>query len=439
MTPQPHKRELARRPQRFIPAGRRGWWWLAGGMAAAAAAATVGMTAGASGGAAPGRPVRMPPRLPACLTASRVPCEGQDPLHRAYGLGQLYARGVTGAGMTVAVIDDGADPWLRADLAVFDRFFRLPAARLRVAAWGPGAPGPVDPAAAREDAGDLELIHFIAPGARLVDVQVRPGPGLGQAARAIAALAAVTARGHVDVVSLSWGIPETVIPRAALPALRAGLATAAGHHVSVVAATGDSGPTWPGMHQCTVAWPASDPLVTAVGAIIPQVTAAGQVRGGTVAGGADATGAGLSALFARPAYQDSVTGVVGDRRGVADVSMDCAMWVYARIPGQVDAPGWFPACGTSLAAPMFAGIIALAAERAGHPLGLLNPLLYQVHGPGDGITDVTQGTNTSHGVPGYPARRGYDLSSGIGTIGSAPAFIAALLRPPARQGSAARP
>lgn len=431
--PQRTFRPTRQRPRRPGPRRPR---WPAMAAAAAAVAAAVGAVAWAGSGGSPraaaggaGSPatVTAPPRLSPCLARSHLPCYGQDPLHRVYDLGALYARGITGAGTTVAVIDDGANPWVRADLATFSRFFRLPPAQLQVLAWGRGAPGRADPAAAREDIGDLELIHFIAPRARLLYVQVRPGQGLAQPAGAVAALGAVAARGHVSVASLSWGIPETAIPRSKLAALRAGLVRAAHDHVSVIAATGDSGPTWPGLGRRTVAWPASDPLVTAVGGAIVQAGPSGRrLRPDTVAGGLYATGAGRSALFGRPAYQNGAARVVGDHRGVADVSMDCAMWVYARIPHDPQATGWFSTCGTSLAAPMFAGIAALAAQQAGHPLGPLNPLLYHLHGTSDGILDITQGNNTDDGIHGYAAGRGYDLPSGIGTVGSAPAFTAAL-------------
>ena len=101
---------------------------------------------------------------------------------------------------------------------------------------------------------------------------------------------------------------------------------------------------------------------------------------------------------------------------------------YAQIPHDPHATGWFPVRGTSLAAPMFAGIAALADQAAGHRLGPLNPLLYRLHGTRDGVLDVTAGDNTDGGVPGFPARRGFDLPSGIGTVGSAPAFVTALAR-----------
>ena len=76
---------------------------------------------------------------------------------------------------------------------------------------------------------------------------------------------------------------------------------------------------------------------------------------------------------------------------------------------------------------------ALAAWAIITILGLLNPLLYRLHGTRDGVLDVTAGDNTDGGVPGYSAGRGYDLPSGIGTVGSAPAFVTALARLASRQ------
>jgi subtilase family serine protease len=118
---------------------------------------------------------------------------------------------------------------------------------------------------------------------------------------------------------------------------------------------------------------------------------------------------------------------VGDDRGVPDISMSAACNgaadMYQSFPGQ--PAGWYPTCGTSEATPEFAGIVALADQVAGHPLGLINPYLYQLsarHAPG--IVDVVTGDSTvsfrqggkRHTVFGYRARRGYDLASGVGTV-----------------------
>jgi subtilase family serine protease len=121
--------------------------------------------------------------------------------------------------------------------------------------------------------------------------------------------------------------------------------------------------------------------------------------------------------------------VVGDQRGVPDISMsgacDGAVDVYQGFPGQV---GWFPTCGTSEATPLFAGIVSLADQVAGHPLGVINPALYEMSAAGArGIVDVTSGNNTvtftqqkvQTTVQGFPALPGYDLASGVGTVDAA--------------------
>jgi subtilase family serine protease len=183
-----------------------------------------------------------------------------------------------------------------------------------------------------------------------------------------------------------------------------------------------------------VAWPTADPLVTGVGGTTVRLAARGAPAGRPAAGRWDigghqyAGGGGLSAIFRRPAWQNRVARVVGDRRGVVDISMDARAWARLGVPGQPGSPGWTCAAGTSVSAPLLAGLVADAAHQAGHSLGLINPALYQMHGSADGITDITRGANTDHGVPGYPARRGYDLPTGISTIASATRFVSALVR-----------
>jgi subtilase family serine protease len=123
---------------------------------------------------------------------------------------------------------------------------------------------------------------------------------------------------------------------------------------------------------------------------------------------------------------------------VPDISMSgaCngAADMYQSFRGQ--PAGWYPACGTSEATPEFAGIVALAGQVAGRPLGPINSFLYRMsarHLPG--ITDVVSGSNTvsfrQHGklrtVPGFGAKPGYDLASGIGTV-DAPRFVTELAR-----------
>ena len=74
---------------------------------------------------------------------------------------------------------------------------------------------------------------------------------------------------------------------------------------------------------------------------------------------------------------------------------------------------------------MFAGIVALADQLAGHDLGLLNPAIYRLgESRAAGIVDITTGNNsavvtTTDGtvaVKGYRAMPGYDLVTGWGTV-----------------------
>jgi len=111
-----------------------------------------------------------------------------------------------------------------------------------------------------------------------------------------------------------------------------------------------------------------------------------------------------------------------------------AVLLYVSFGG---APaGYTIVCGTSEASPEFAGVVALTAQVAGHPLGLINPLLYKMlasHAPG--LVDVTSGNNTvsfTQGgkldtVTGFSAGPGYDLASGVGTL-YAPDFVPELAK-----------
>jgi subtilase family serine protease len=122
-----------------------------------------------------------------------------------------------------------------------------------------------------------------------------------------------------------------------------------------------------------------------------------------------------------------VRSTVGGSRGVPDVDMSgsCsgAVNVYQSFPGQ--QAGYYAVCGTSEASPLFAGVVALAAQKAGHDLGLINPALYKLAAEhAAGIVRITSGNNTAsfrqHGrrytISGYKARNGYSRVAGVGTV-----------------------
>jgi subtilase family serine protease len=405
-----------------------------------------------------------------CEKDFSIACYGPAQVRRAYGLPALYAKGVTGRGATIVIVDSYGSPTIRNDLAAFDRAYRLPAPPKfgiirpagRIPAYDPANSDMVGWAG--ETTLDVEWAHAVAPGANLllVETPVSETEGVHGFPQIIAAEKYVLNHHLGDVISQSFSATEeTLASKSTVQSLRGAYELAAKDHVTVLTASGDSGAADVGLNQSTyyafrvTSWPDSDPLVTAVGGTQLHFTAKGapaaptgwndtyntkanEFTDGNEGPNPLAGGGGLSIFFTRPAYQQSVRGVTGGSRGVPDISMsaacDGAVVTYSTFAG---APsGWSPECGTSEATPLFAGIVALADQVAGHPLGLINPALYQLAAAGQpGITDVTKGNNTvsftqnnqQDTVQGFPARPGYDLATGLGTV-NAPYFVPELAR-----------
>jgi len=452
------------------------------GRLAAVTAAVFGLVAAGSAAAVPGAPSRSgasalvtvvvrpgvihlgraqagPLTTADCRKLYQVACYGPAQVRQAYDLPALYAQGVTGRGATIVIVDSYGSPAIRHDLAVFDRAYGLPAPpRFQIIQPAGRVPG-YDPASsdmvgwAGETTLDVEWAHAIAPGARLllVETPVSETEGVHGFPQIIAAEEYVLKHHLGDVISQSFSATEETFPtRAALQALRGAYLLADRDHVTVLAASGDSGAADLGLDETTyyafrvTSWPDSDPLVTGVGGTQLHFTAQGTAAAPTVwndtynraateftAGGPGpdplASGGGTSIFFNRPAYQDGVRAIVGGSRGVPDISMSAAcngaVDTYSSFGG---APaGWSPECGTSEATPLFAGIVALADQVAGHSLGLINPALYRLAAAGQpGIVDVASGNNTvsftqggrRQTVTGFSARPGYSLATGLGTV-----------------------
>jgi subtilase family serine protease len=294
--------------------------------------------------------------------------------------------------------------------------------------------------------GELELdvltVHLIAPYAKIV-ISATPADSeiTDDAASNVAppemmhALEYISANHIANAISISDGTGEGTYSfgTAQIHANDPGPLAAAAAGIPVLNATGDCGVVQNlavANAQCgntsagpqTATWD-DNPWVTAVGGTVPNVSKTDGSKLGPDpiwhVGGIFAEGAGFSAVYPRPSYQNGVARITGSRwRSVPDITMDSQD-------------------GTSESAPMVAGVLALATQlNHGHNLGPINPVLYDILGrlgTHAGISDVVSGNNSVVDpqtgqvlVPGFTAAPGFDVASGWGTV-DASTFVPALV------------
>jgi subtilase family serine protease len=455
--------------------GRRRLWG-----AAATLCAVIAVLAVASVRTAPGTPeaVRLvpnvivssiapsssPPTTAGCLAESggKQACYDPAQLRMAYDLAPLYAKGIEGQHETIVIVDAFGSPTITSDLATFDAAFALPAPP-SFKIIRPRGPIPPYNAAAKDRFGwasetslDVEWAHALAPKASilLVETPTDEVEGTTGFPDIVAAENYVIAHRLGQVISQSFGATEeTFASKSQLTALRSAFIAAKKAGITVLGGSGDLGATdyeynavsiYP--HRVT-SWPATDPLVTAVGGTKLDLDASGNELAPAVAWNdtygrsvpaPNATGGGHSEFFSRPSYQNAVAAVTGGARSVPDISMSaaCSGLVDTYVGASNGGGGsWRPMCGTSEATPLFAAIVALADQDADKSLGLLNPSLYALaHVASSGLVPVTSGNNTvsfSAGgrtvtVAGFSASSGYNLATGLGTVDAA-LFVPALV------------
>jgi subtilase family serine protease len=178
-------------------------------------------------------------------------------------------------------------------------------------------------------------------------------------------------------------------------------------------ASGDSG-AW---NSTSEIFPADDALVTAVGGTDLQTSSAGGPWSSETAW-VDG-GGGLSPdKYSIPSYQTATASGCSacskTLRNGPDVSANADFTFYVcadQIPCTANHFG-----GTSFAAPMWAGYMALINQQAvangNPPLGFINPSLYTIGLSANYTTDfhdITSGGN------GFSATTGYDLATGLGS------------------------
>jgi len=171
--------------------------------------------------------------------------------------------------------------------------------------------------------------------------------------------------------------------------------------------------------------PSSSPYITQVGGTTLTTTGPGGAwQSETVWnwGGGSGSSGGISSYYSIPAWQTNVSMTVNQgsttKRNIPDVALTADNVYCYSDNGQSSSEG-----GTSCAAPLWAGLTALANQQAattGKPaVGFVNPTVYAIGTGSDyaqDFHDITTGDNTWSSSPSrFYAVKGYDLCTGWGT------------------------
>jgi subtilase family serine protease len=349
------------------------------------------------------------------------PC-GYQPseMQKAYNLTASYAAGYDGTGQTIVITDAFGSPTIQQDAALFSEVYGLPPVDLTVYQ----APGTshtglckvTDCAGwATETTLDVEWAHAMAPGAKIALV-IAPNnrSDLDEAIN----WAVVHHLGNV--ISNSWSTYEGLANPAVFDRVNRILMAAAAQGIDVNFSSGDYGDDSSVLGFKTVDFPASSPYATGVGGTSLFLDGAGnatetawgtnltRIANNTASGNAPydppqsspslglgftfGAGGGASHDYAKPSWQSSLPGTM---RMVPDVGMLADPYTGGEIIQTVGGQTGVTAVGgTSLAAPMFSGVMAIATQKAGHGLGQAAPLLYGL--PSGAVNDVVQLAGTDN-------------------------------------------
>jgi subtilase family serine protease len=318
-----------------------------------------------------------------------------------------------GGRKALAIVDAYDDPNAYADLAAFSAQFGVGAINptsfiVVFAPKGGATPGscttgtaprpPVDPSGGWEveEALDIEWAHAMAPEATLYLVEAQSN-SYSDLLCAVTVASGLVQKAGGGEVSMSWGSGEfpgetTIDPVFKTPG------------VVYFASAGDS----PG-----ASYPSASPNVVSVGGTsVSRNPVTGAFIGENVW---QDGGSGPSAFEPRPAYQNGISSIVGSHRGTPDIAADAnpytGVWVLDNfMPPRGCTPCWYIVGGTSVSAPMWAGIV----NAAGSFSTSTNAELTKLYGDhSSDFNDIELGSCGPY--MGYFATEGWDFCSGHGS------------------------
>ena len=405
-----------------------------------------------------------------------------------YDINPAYNSGYNGSGQTLVVVGQSAIS--TTDITNFQKAAGLTAKAPTITLEpGTGTSATSSGDEAESDL-DLEYAGATAPGANVVFVYV----GSSQNYSVFDALKYAVDNKLGSIINISYGTCEADLSSSDYSALEAVLKQAASQGQSIVAASGDTGSTacfgakgnsLTQQEALSVNYPASSAYAVALGgtefpsadvaasnstywesasgsdligsalSYIPeQVWNDDSAAAGTQFGAQyalSAGGGGVSAFTHRPSWQTGVTGIPsGTFRLVPDISLDASAQNAGYLFCTSDTSAWSTgqkascnsgfrdsttqdltvAGGTSFAAPIFAGMLAMIDQKENASQGVAGSTLYTLAANSStyasAFHDITSGNNdcalagsnycSGSGLTDYAAATGYDEATGLGSL-----------------------
>jgi subtilase family serine protease len=361
-----------------------------------------------------------------------------------YDLNPLYAAGTNGTGSSIAIA--ARSNIKLSDVAAFRSMAALPADDPAVILAGP------DPGLVANDQDestlDVEWSGAVAPAAA-IDLVVAASRATTDGVDLAAAY--IVNHATAPVVSVSYGSCEQEMGAAELAFYNSLWEQAASQGMSVFVASGDAGAAGCSAATDTAGTAAavnglcSSPFSTCVGGtefnegtnpaqywsaansasyasalgyIPEEVWNESALNGGA---GLWASGGGASVVYAQPAWQADVNGAgaANGMRAVPDVALSAADHDGYFL---FENNSYFIVSGTSVAAPSFAGVMALVVDsQHGVAQGNANPGLYSlVSSASNPFHPTPSGNNSVPGVAGFMANgAAYNPATGLGSVDGA--------------------
>jgi subtilase family serine protease len=336
-------------------------------------------------------------------------------LQGAYGTKASVAGGLDGHGQTVAIVDAFASPTIEQDANQYATTHGQPAVDFSQITPEDRSNDPIggpDQCDAQgwygEETLDVEAVHAMAPGAHVLFV----GGADCLDESLIDAVNKIVDGGLAQIVSNSYGnLGETGEDAGLRQAWNDTFRQAALEGIGMYFSSGDSGDEVDNLGHAEADFPASHPLVTAVGGTSLGVSSSDGylfetgwgTTSSTLTNGAwdpappgdhiYGSGGGTSLFYAEPDYQKPVVPkklakanggkparVVPDVSLVGDPNTGMLIGQTQTFPDGTTKYSEYRLGGTSLSSPLMAGVMALADQQAGHHHGFANPALYAQYG-----------------------------------------------------------